>query len=226
MSYELKILHFENNFFSLSHFEIRPFYELIVIEFIKKHKERAALVGVGVAFLIFIAGGMYLQKNNQREQKALPIVAAVTVELKTGQTQEGKISTHQPTANTTYFLKPSPQELFEQLAAMENLNTDVIDEKIIQMPVLWPAYFFDLRQGEDGRMNIVLDVSEDGFGVVLESEVDLGLHPQLLKLARGEKIWIGGKILAVDPAGTGTVYLQTEQLRVGAEPPYQQTHQQ
>lgn len=198
-----------------------------VIDFIKKHKERAVLTGVGVAFLIFIGGGIYLQKNKP-EKEPLPAAAAVRVELKTGpkQTQKNQNSTKSVAANTTYFLKPSPEELFEQLAAMENLNAHVIDEKISQMPVLWPAYFFALRQGEDGRMNVVLDVSKDGFGVVLESTVDLGLYPQLLELARGEKIWICGKILAVDPAGTGTVYLETDQLRIGDEPPFLPTHQQ
>lgn len=196
-----------------------------VIDIIKKHKERAALIGVAAAFLIFIAGGIYLQKNNKRERETLSVVAPVTVELKTKQTDDSQSATKPLAANTTYFLKPSPEELFEQLAAMENLNADVIDEKISQMPVLWPAYFFALRQGEDGRMVVVLDVSEDGFGVVLESAVDLGLYPQLLDLARGEKIWIGGKILAVDPAGTGTVYLETDQLRIGAEPPFLQTDQ-
>ncbi|GAB6193770.1 hypothetical protein JCM39068_35210 [Desulfocastanea catecholica] len=185
-----------------------------------------ALLGVGVAFLIFIGGGIYLQKH-KREKVPLS-AAAERVELKTGpeQTQQSQSSTKPPATNTTYFLRPSPEELFEHLAAMENLNADVIDKKISQMPVLWPAYFFALRQRENGQMSVVLDVSKDGFGVVLESAVDPGLYPQLLELARGEKIWIGGKILAVDPAGTGTVYLETDQLRIGAEPPFLPTHQQ
>jgi hypothetical protein len=197
-----------------------------VIDFIRKHKERVALIGVVAAFLIFIVGGIYLQKNNKREREILPVAAPVTVQLKTKKTDDSHSATKPLAANTTYFLKPSPEELFEQLAAMENLNADVINEKISQMPVLWPAYFFALRPGEDGRMVVVLDVSEDGFGVVLKSAVDLGLYPQLLDLVRGEKIWIGGKILAVDPAGTGTVYLETDQLRIGDEPPFLPTHQQ
>ena len=198
-----------------------------MIELLKKHKERAALVGIGIAFLIFISGGIYLQKN-KREIEPLPAAAAMRVELKTEpqQRQESQSPTKSVAATTSYFLKPSPEELLEQLAAMGNLNAGVVDEKIAKMPVLWPAYFFALQTGEDGRMQLVLDVSEDGFGVVLESAVDLGLYPQLLELARGEKIWIGGKILAVDPAGTGTVYLETEQLRIGGEPPFLQSNPQ
>jgi hypothetical protein len=198
-----------------------------VIELLKKHKERAALVGTGIAFLIFIGGGIYLQRNKQ-EQEPQPAAAMVRVELETEprHTQTSQSPTKPAAATTSYFLKPSPEELLEQLAAMENLNADVIEEKITQMPVLWPAYFFALQPGENGRTNVVLDVSEDGFGVVLKSAVDLGLYPQLVDLVVGDKIWIGGKILAVDSAGTGTVYLETDQLRIGGEPPFLQPKQQ
>jgi hypothetical protein len=126
---------------------------------------------------------------------------------------------------TSYFLKPSPDELLEQFASMENLNGDVIDAKFSNLSVLWPAYFFTLWKTEDGRKSLLLDVSENGFGVVIESEVDLLLYPQLQELASGKKIWIGGQILAVDPAGTGTIYLKTEQLRIGPEAPFPATLQ-
>ncbi len=45
-----------------------------VLELIKKHKERVALIGMGVAFLIFIGGGIYLQKSKKQEKE--PPVAA------------------------------------------------------------------------------------------------------------------------------------------------------
>jgi len=120
----------------------------------------------------------------------------------------------------TYFLKPSPDELLKQLTSMKNLNSDVVEAKFTNLPVLWPAYFFTLRKEDDGRTSIILDVSEDGFGVLLQGEVEAALLPSLAGLAHGEKVWIGGKIVAVDPAGTGTIYLKMEQLTIGAEPPY------
>jgi hypothetical protein len=196
-----------------------------VIEFIKKHKERVALLGVAMAFLLFIGGGIYLQKTNKLEKEPLPEASPIGVKLKAEQKETGQSVTESTAANTSYFLKPSPEELLEQLASMQNLNEDVIDAKFSQLPVLWPGYFFSLRQKEDGRMSLLLDVSEDGFGVVIESEVDPGRYPQLRELASGEKIWIGGKILAVDPTGTGTIYLKTEQLRFGGETPFLQNHQ-
>ncbi len=198
------------------------------IEFLKKHKERVALLGVLLAFALFIAGGIYLQKNNRHEKEPLPDPTLKTVKLKaeqkatvpTGQNSKGQVS-----ANTSYLLKPSPDELLKQLASMQNLNEGAVSAKLLQMPVLWPGYFFSLRQTEDGKTNLLLDVSEDGFGVMIESEVDLSVYPELRELKSGDKIWIGGKILAVDPSGTGRIYLQTEQLRFGEEAPYLQKTQ-
>jgi len=196
-----------------------------LIEFVKKHKERFALTGLGFAFVIFIGGGMYLQKSNKRDKELKPMAGGVSVELKTSQKGKGSTeakSTAAAPTTTAYFLKPSPDELLQELASMENLKAEIIDEKIAQLPVLWPAYFFNIRDNEDGRKSIVLDVSENGFGVVIESEIDLGFSPKLQELKVGEKVWIGGKILAVDPAGTGRVYLESEQFRIGDEGPFLQ----
>lgn len=190
------------------------------IEFIKIHKDRVSLIGLGLAFLFFIGGGIYLQKDNTKEEEPLAVVASVSIELKSIQKEKGQGASESTGEQTSYFLKPSPAELLDQLASMENLNDAVIDAKFSHLPVLWPAYFFALQKTEDGGTRMLLDVSEDGFGVVLESEVDPVAFPQLQDLAGGEKIWIGGEILAVDRAGTGTIYLKTDQLRFSDEAPF------
>ncbi len=204
---------------------------LTSIEFIKKHKERIALLGVLLAFLLFIGGGIYLQKNNRLEKDPLSESSLKSVKLETAQTANGTtMSTGakgrnprgQAVANTSYLLKPSPEELLKKLASMENFNENVVNAKFSQMPVLWPGYFFSLQKTEDGQTSLLLDVSEDGFGVMIESVVDLSKYPELRELKSGEKVWIGGKILAVDPSGTGRIYLKTEQLRFGDEAPYLQ----
>ena len=102
---------------------------------------------------------------------------------------------------------------------MENLNKDVVNSKFSYLRVLWPAFFFTLEQDEAGQTTLLLDVSEDGFGVQIQSEVDVGAFPQLLELTTGEKMWLGGEILAVDPNGTGTIYIKTEHISFGDEPP-------
>jgi len=203
-----------------------PVYMLSLRAFIKKHKERVALVGIALAIIVFIVGGIYLQKSNTREKDPIEAATPTTIALKSEHKEQQQNTAELPPATTTYFLKPSPVELLEQLGAMENLNENVIDKKFSQLPVLWSVYFFSLRDAENSKKTLLLDVSEDGFGVGIQSEVDLSLYPQLQNLAAGEKIWIGGKILAVDPAGTGTIYLETEQLSLGAEPPFPQNSQE
>ena len=183
------------------------------------------LAGLGIAFVIFIGGGMYLQKSNHQEKDIAPVVKRMELpqgqqEKKPQQTTASDAST--AAASTTYYLQPSPDELLEQLASMENLKADVVDEKMAQLPVLWPAYFFTIEQSDTARKSIVLDVSENGFGVLIESEVDPGLYPQLRELKAGQKVWLGGKILAVDPAGTGRIYLSCEQFRIGDSGPFVQ----
>ncbi len=123
----------------------------------------------------------------------MPSAFPTSVELKPQQPTKGQRVTEPTAATTTYFLKPSPDELLEQLASMENLNEDVIDKKFLNLSVLWPAYFFTLRTTDDGRKTLLLDVSEDGFGVVIQSEVDLQLYPKLKELSSGEKFGLAGK---------------------------------
>ncbi len=160
-----------------------------------------------------------MQKHTKREIENLASDSSTSVELKSQQPSKWQGDTKLTGASTTFFLKPSPDELLEELASMKNLNENVIDKKFLNLSVLWPAYFFTLRTTDDGLKTLLLDVSEDGFGVVIQSEVDLQLYPKLEALTSGAKIWIGGKILAVDPAGTGTIYLKTEQLSIGSEAP-------
>ncbi len=115
-------------------------------QFVKKHKERLTLVGLVLAFVLFIGGGLYLQKHSKTARESMTTAAPVSVQLEQPKGQEGQQAKSSSTAVTTYFLKPSPDELLTQLAAMENLNGDVVEAKYANLPVLWPAYFFALRK--------------------------------------------------------------------------------
>jgi hypothetical protein len=191
--------------------------------FISKYKERIALGGMAVAFVFFVGGGILMNKYYHREQTASPNNVETSVELRQ--------STHAGQASgaggvmTAFFLKPSAAELLEELAEMENLNQDVIDSKFLNLRVLWQAYFFAASALEGGKTRLLLDVSDDGFGVQIESEVSGALYPEITFLKTGDPLWIAGEILAVDPAGTGTVYLKCEYLSFGSEPPLSH-HQQ
>lgn len=189
------------------------------VQFLNRNKERMALVGVGFVFLLFVGGGLYIQKHKNRQDSEPPDKAAVkTVALNVrpqgaSEKQEGE-STQQ---SASFFLRPSPDELLQQLASMENLNETVADAKITGLRVLWPVYYFSHQDEGAGKATLLLDVSEDGFGVLIQSEVELSAYPSLANLQAGQKIWIGGEILAVDPAGTGTIYLRTEHLGTSEE---------
>jgi len=197
-----------------------------MIDLIKKHSERAALIGLGLAFVVFVGGGIYLQKKNQKEKDAQPRKNLHKVELRVAQSSPasgGSIDRKNSTAgkvaaSNAFFLKPSPEELLEELSSMENLRHDVAQKKFMSLRVLWPVYFFSLNES-DSTTIVLLDVSEDGFGVQLQSEVNLTLFPEFGNLESGKKLWIGGEIIGVDLSGTGMITLKTEHVNLSAEGP-------
>ena len=50
-----------------------------MLDFLKKHKERATLIGVGFAFLLFVGGGIYLQDKNMQENEPVTVASPKTV---------------------------------------------------------------------------------------------------------------------------------------------------
>lgn len=190
-----------------------------VVQILRKNRERVALVGIGIAFVLFVAGGLYLQKKNKLE-KAIEL-SPKTVELDLRPKGEPSGQAAEPTpATAPFFLRPSPSELLQQLASMEHLNENVAGAKVTGLRVLWPVYYYSYQEQGGGKATLLLDVSEDGFGLLVESEVDLSVYQPILDLHAGQKIWIGGEILAVDPSGTGTIYLKAEHLQFNEEEPF------
>lgn len=185
------------------------------LEFIKKHRDRLALIGVVLIFIISIGGGIALQKTRRSGEEFQPEPIPKKVELKLKNKKEDAEQSGETAQSTSFFLKPSPDELLQQLTSLENLNEDVVESKYVGLRVMWPVYFFTLQSTEGSKATLVLDVAEDGFGVLVESEVDPVAYPQLRGLEPGKKLWIGGEILAVDRSGTGTVFLKTEHINLG-----------
>ncbi|MFH0783359.1 MAG: hypothetical protein V2B20_15600 [Pseudomonadota bacterium] len=193
----------------------RDFSNNKTLGFIKKYRDRLALIGVVIIFIISIGGGIALQKTRRSGQEFQPELIPKKVELKLQSKKEDVEQTGEATQSASFFLKPSPDELLKQLTSLENLNEDVVESKYTGLRILWPVYFFTLQSTEGNKASLVLDVAEDGFGVLVESEVDTLVYPQLRDLEPGKKLWIGGEILAVDRSGTGTVYLKTEHINLG-----------
>jgi len=182
-----------------------------IIHFLKKHQGRATAVGLGLGLVIFIGLGIHLQKSNSKEKLKKVEKSPIKVELKV-KSSSGSVKQQGGAKKTnSFFLRPTPGELLEQLASMENLQEDVAQKKLQYLRVLWPVYFFTLEATEGGA-TIVLDISKDGFGVVVRGEVNSEQYPELGSIEVGDKIWVAGEIAAVDPSGTGTVYLNIELL--------------
>lgn len=190
-----------------------------VLEFIKKRKERIALVGVIALCILAVGGGIVLQKTRRPVQEFQPEPTPKTVELKLQQQKkEGVGPTENVSQSASFSLTPLPNELLQQLSSLENFNEDGLAAKYTGLRVLWPAYFFSLQTTTGSKATLVLDVDEDGFGVVIESEIETQAYPQIRDLEPGEKIWIGGSITSVDRSGTGTIYLKIEHLKIGDDP--------
>lgn len=182
-----------------------------LVNFLKKHNERATIVGLGLGLIVFVGAGIYLQKKNRLE-KEIPLVKQPTkieLELKSSKvTGKSKYTTKK---TSSFYLRPSPAELLEQLSSMENLQESVAQSKFQHLRVLWSVYYFTVESVE-GVESLLMDVSEDGFGVEVRGNVISADYPQLNGLNVGDKIWVAGEIEAVDPSGTGTVYLKIELL--------------
>ncbi|MFT5698876.1 MAG: hypothetical protein ACI8ZB_001732 [Desulforhopalus sp.] len=182
-----------------------------LIIFLKKHNERATIIGLGLALVVFVCAGLYLQNKNSKGKKVAPERAAMKVELQLDTQKTSGKNTAPPNKTGSFFLRPSPAELLEQLSNMENLQEDVAQSKLQHLRVLWSVYFFSVESPESGE-SILLDISEDGFGAQVRGSINSIDYPQLKELKPGDKIWVAGEIIGVDPSGTGTVYLNIEIL--------------
>ena len=57
---------------------------------------------------------------------------------------------------------------------------------------------------------MMLDASEDGFGVIIVAEINLQRYPGIAAAQPGDRIWIAGQIAEVDTHGTGQIVLVSE----------------
>lgn len=182
-----------------------------LLNFLKKHNERATIVGLGIGLIVFVGLGIYLQKKNSQEKEAPLVRELIKIELEVKQDDVPSKSNYTSKKTNSFFLKPSPAELLQQLSSMENLQEGVAQSKLKHLRVLWQVYYFNVESVEGGDA-LSLDVSEDGFGVEVRGNINSTDYPQLSGLKTGDKIWVAGEIEAVDPSGTGTVYLKIELL--------------
>lgn len=182
-----------------------------LVNFLKKHRDRATIVGLGFGLIVFVVLGIYLQKRNSKVKEIPPVKKPTQIVLEVKQDKNSSNNNSTSKKTSSFFLRPSPAELLKQLSSMENLQESVAQSKLQHLRVLWQVYYFSLESVE-GRDALSLDISEDGFGVVVRGDINRADYPQLNGVKTGDKIWVAGEIEAVDLTGTGTVYLKIELL--------------
>lgn len=189
-----------------------------LIEHIVKYKERAALTGMGFGLLMLIGAGLYLQKSNNSDKTKAPAKEVNKVELEV----KKQTSNNSPAKNkSTFYLRPSAEELLGLLATMENLQEEAAKKKFENLRVLWPVYLFSVEpSGIDSRL--LLDISENGFGAVVTGTVKGEEYPELQSKQSGDRLWVAGEIVGVDPSGTGTIHLDISLLDFSVKGPIPQ----
>ncbi len=190
------------------------------VAFIKKYKERVAVLGVLLSFLLFIGGGILLQDFNQKKRNTLGAPPKkVVLQVAGGGGEEAKKEEgNSASAGSTFFLQPSAQDLMQQLQDMQNLKPKVAQKRLQALRVLWPVFFFESRN-EGGTSVAYFDIAEDGFGVVVQAVFSPEKYPELDGIERGKRLWLGGEIVAVDLAGTGRIELTLEYISFAEEVP-------
>ena len=182
-----------------------------MLEFMKKHKERITLISVAVVFVVLVGGGVYLQKQKAKVKEPQHKTKPTRIKIsRPGEKGSQRADNSPATKATTFFLKPLPGELMEMIADLDSLDESVATKKFSGLPVMWAVFHFSAVKKNDNIVTVQLDVSEDGFGVIVMCDVDVNEFPQIVEIESGRKIWVAGEIVAVDPSGTGTVYLKTD----------------
>jgi hypothetical protein len=106
--------------------------------------------------------------------------------------------------------EPSPDELTRKLELMDDQERKTEEKKFAELRVVWPLYFFKIVKRGQETAAVMLDASEDGFGVIIVTEINLQRYPGIAAAQPGEQIWIAGQIAEVDTHGTGQIILISE----------------
>jgi len=180
---------------------------------VQKNRDWLITLAVFISFTLLVTlSGFFLGGKGKEEAIVVEEEASFNIPANNDQAPDVQQDTTQP-KSTSFFLRPSAHELLQKL---EGLNFQEFKKETKNLPglrVMWPAYFFSVNKTENQMAEVMLDASEDGFGVVLVTQIDLKEYPEILALEQGKKIWLAAEIIGVDPTGTGQFLLSTEYVR-------------
>ncbi|MBW1636343.1 MAG: hypothetical protein JRC87_00790 [Deltaproteobacteria bacterium] len=181
--------------------------------FVKKYQNVIIFI-ILVAFFFFMIGiGIYLQKRSSRPVAFRSGLSAVNIR----ETPSRKSSLKSREGNydsTTFFLEPSPEQLMVQISKLDFIDERIATKKFSGLKVMWPLYFFNFQEKKGNTVTARFDAVENGFGLMVTCSMDADKFPLMADVKSGDKIWVAGEIIAVDPAGTGMIYMTTDHIRL------------
>ena len=170
-------------------------------------KKKEMMTVGGVLFIVVILFAIALlwrghaqEKRESSPPRHTPESVSVTVPA------SGKKGGHP----STFLLKPGPTELLTTISTVSQAELPVDLARYQQAAVLWPVYFFRIREGTGKTALAVFDSNADGFGVSVQAEIDAAVFPEIKQMQPGQQVWLAGEIVAVDAAGTGSVRLKAD----------------
>ncbi|MFV0438670.1 MAG: hypothetical protein ACK5PS_14925 [Desulfopila sp.] len=191
------------------------------IEQLRKKRDVIIVVLINLLVLVLIIVGLKMQKHygasQQPEEGSGPPPEKVT--LSAARSAADKEQQASPAEATAYFLKPTPAEILQLVRESGQAQLPKDSQKYIRFKVIWPCYFFQVLKQEDDRATVLLDVDENGFGPTIVTDVDIQHFPEILSVSQGQKVWVGGEIIDIDPTGTGTIHIVSDEIRLQDELP-------
>ena len=185
-------------------------------EKIRQKRDMIIVVLTVIIVLLLIVIGTRMQKDHgmrqRAEEEATRIPEKVTF-APPKQVGEGGQKRSSKAATTSYFLRPTAEEMLTLIRDLGQAQLPQQNQKYAGFSVMWPCYFFQVQKEEGGRATVLFDVSEDGFGATIVTDIDTTRFPEILLTERGKKVWIAGEIIGVDPTGTGTIHILSDEIR-------------
>lgn len=188
-----------------------------MVEWIKKNKDwLTAIAGVGSFIVVLSLMGILFQNNDSKkeeEKEEIQIVEKVDLTVDS----ESENETYEAPQTASFFLKPSAAELMEKFTEMDPHEFKTQAKKLPGLRIMWPTYYFSTLKDEADITTILLDTTEDGFGVTISCTINSSKYPKLQHLQRGDKLWVAGEILGVDTEGVGQIFIAAEHLRFAGD---------
>ena len=197
-----------------------------ITEKIREKRDILIIALLVIGLLLLVVVGYRMQRNYSAKQEEAVESSSepqkVTISRATGggagkqggNGEEGTALPQQGETSTTYYLTPSAEEVLTLVRESGQAQLPKEGQQYTGFRIIWPCYFFGVQQLEGSTATVMFDITEDGFGATIITDMDTSRYPEVTTLERGKKVWLAGEILSIDPTGTGTIRLIAEELRL------------